>query len=874
MGRPIAIAILGAALWVAAPMALPAGLGRLTVLSPLGAPLSAEIEVVSLQPGEEDGLSARIASPQAFKQAGIEFSPALLAVKFAFERRGNQRVLRLSSTQPIHEPFLDLLVELQWPTGRLVREYSILLDPPGYRGPEPIAAAPAVPRPPAMAPAPAPKPEAAEATAREVKPAPALEARPLDPAPETKATPAALKPAAQAEAQTQEPEEEAPPADEKAQASQTTSSALPHYKVQKGDTLGTIAHKHLPPGVTLNQMLLAIYRENEEAFLRENINLVRAGRILIIPEAEAVGTVNVGEANELVKSHADEFNAYRSRLAAVATAVETGPGERAASGPIESKVRAAPAAPQDQVKLSKADPKSTEAAAARAARDDDLASRERALKEAQSRITDLEKNVSDLQKMLEIRNQQLAELQKKAEAKPPSAQAPASVPPPVATVPAKPAAAEAPKASAEAPKSSPEAPKPPPEAAKPPPAGAPKPKPKVAPPPPPPPPSLLDEVLDNPAALGGLGLVVVLLLGYVAWSARRKKATRAKFQDSVLGAAAGGATGASTSLATAPASQGASSQGAVGAMEAEDVDPIAEADVYMAYGRDAQAEEILKEALQKDGTRTALHAKLLEIFAKRADTGAFEQTAVKLRNLTNGAGPEWEKAAALGRSIDPQNSLYGGSGAAAPTAPVFAAASAAAAPAVDFDLGGATSAGMIPDIPLDEPKRSEVSALDFDLGTAPASASEKTDFAPEGTFIREPKAAEATFSALDFDLGGAEKPAAPAPTPWAPEAKSEPSGLDFDLNLDLGDTKGNGEMPAAPAPDLSSISLDLGSAGEPAGAGGTDPKWQEVATKLDLAKAYEEMGDKDGARELLGEVMKDGDAAQKGQAEQILAKLG
>ena len=76
-------------------------------------------------------------------------------------------------------------------------------------------------------------------------------------------------------------------------------------------------------------------------------------------------------------------------------------------------------------------------------------------------------------------------------------------------------------------------------------------------------------------------------------------------------------------------------------------------------------------------------------------------------------------------------------------------------------------------------------------------------------------------------------------------------------------------------PDLSSISLDLGGAADaPAAAGGTDPKWQEIATKLDLAKAYEEMGDKDGARELLNEVMKDGDAAQKGTAQQLLAKLG
>jgi pilus assembly protein FimV len=77
--------------------------------------------------------------------------------------------------------------------------------------------------------------------------------------------------------------------------------------------------------------------------------------------------------------------------------------------------------------------------------------------------------------------------------------------------------------------------------------------------------------------------------------------------------------------------------------------------------------------------------------------------------------------------------------------------------------------------------------------------------------------------------------------------------------------------------DLSTISLDLGMAGDAPAAGAeanADPKWQEVATKLDLAKAYEEMGDKDGARELLNEVVREGDAAQQGQAQQLLAKLG
>jgi len=380
--------------------------------------------------------------------------------------------------------------------------------------------------------------------------------------------------------------------------------------------------------------------------------------------------------------------------------------------------------------------------------------------------------------------------------------------------------------------------------------------------------------------------VVLLLVGYGAWAWRRKKRSQAKFQDSVLDAASGagaasvfGTPSAGASAAAAGISQASVSQAPAG-MEAEEVDPIAEADVYMAYGRDAQAEEILKEALAKDANRTAVHAKLLEIYANRKDTKSFEQSAVKLKSLTNGAGPDWDKALALGRSIDPQNGLYGGSGggaspAPAPVAPTAAtAASAAAAPTLDFDLGGATTPGTT-DISLDggPAKDSAGSGLDFDLGTAAAApaAGAESDFTPEGTLIMDQKSADST-GGLDFDLGmgGNAKPAAAG----APAAAADATGgLDFDLNLDTGSDTSGATQPA-PSMDLSAISLDLGAeTAGPGSAGGGDPKWQEVATKLDLAKAYEEMGDKDGARELLNEVVKDGDTAQKGQAQELLTKL-
>jgi len=929
----------------AAALALPvlahaAGLGRLTVHSYLGQPLRAEIEVVSLQAGEESSLEAQLASGNAFAQAGIEFNVALNTMRFAVDKRGGKPIILMTTRQPVNEPFLDVLVELRWSTGLFVREYTILLDPPGYEGPKPQPAAGAAAGTSAAASTSAPAPsaaaapgaatttQAAGATTSEVSPAPRVEARPMESAESAAAKPEAKPEPAQAKAAPAPP-----PSATAAAAAPAATSAAPSpqgpqtYEVKKGDTLGEIALRYRPAGVTYHQMLIALQRANEDAFIRNNINLVRAGRILTIPDAQDAAAVEPADANRLVFAQHADFAEYRSRLAtAVASApAAPKPTEQSAAGPITVKPEAAkPAAPTDQLKLSRADTKKPGSAASKAAREDDLAARERALKEAQSRVTELEKNVSDLNKLLEIKNQQLAQLQEKATAAKPAPAAPAKAPEPPKPVPApqaamapeaKPAAptppkpaAEAPKPAAEAPKPAPEAPKPaasaPAEAPKPvaqaapkpaapkPPAPAAKPKPRpVA--PPPPEPSFFDELLEDPMLAGaGVGLVVLLLggYGYVAW--QRKKKSVAKFKDSVLGTASlAPMPGADAAAAAGPVSvsQTSVTQSTAGGVDADDVDPIAEADVYMAYGRDAQAEEILREALQRDPNRLAVHAKLLEIYANRRDAQAFEQTALKLKQATGGAGPEWDKAMSLGRSIDPGNGLYGGAGETTPTpVPAFAAA-AAAAPAVDFDIGGTPSEPAAP-----------TPSIDLDItgpGSTPApAAAEQSDFSPGGTLIIDNEDSKAASSGLDFDLGGGgDKGAEAAPAgggmdfelpssapadaqePAAAAPASSSGGLDFDLNLGGG---GGGEPKddSPPALDLSAISLDLGTSSDAPAAGGNgnggDPKWQEVATKLDLAKAYEEMGDKDGARELLNEVLREGDSAQQGQANQLLSKLG
>src|SRR5688572_25256581 len=552
--RGIRIAL--AALLCVPLLAHAAGLGRLTVQSALGQPLRAEIEIVSLQPGEEDTLQARLATQEAFRSAGIELSGALVGLQFAIDKRGGRPVIRLTTSQPVNEPFLDLLVELSWNTGRLVREYTFLIDPAEYKGPPVAAAKPA--------PAPVARPTAPEAV-------------PLKPAPRATAPAAAPSPAA-------------------------PSAGASQHEVKKGDTLGAIARQNLPAGVTLNQMLIALYRANQSAFIQGNVNLVRAGRILNIPDSDAIAAVGAAEANQQVQTQMADFAEYKRKLGQAVAAAPAAPvREREVAGRITPKPDAkAPAEQKDQLRLSKVDPAKPSGPAAKAARDDDRVARERALKESQSRVSDLEKNVADLQKLLELKNQQMAELEKKAAAKP---AAPAPAPAPIAPAPAAKAPEPAKEAPKEAPKEAAKAPEPAKEAPKEAPKDAPK-EPakdaakdeakkapskavtpvKAA----PPEKSFLEEFIEDPIALGGLAGVVLLLGGYGAWAWRRKKkAQSTKFQDSVLGAAssdrtssvfntAGTSAAAATpppAAATADSSEASVSGVSVGGGESDEVDP-------------------------------------------------------------------------------------------------------------------------------------------------------------------------------------------------------------------------------------------------------------------------------------------------------------
>jgi pilus assembly protein FimV len=784
LGKALAVALLLTPLFAHA-----AGLGRLNVQSSLGQPLSAEIDLVAVRGDEASTLVARLASPDDYQRANLQYNSGMTGLKLSIEKRPNgQSYIRIAGSRPVNEPFVDLLIELTTGAGgKLVREYTALLDPPGY-GQQAAETAPAAP--------------AAAPESRPIVAAPA--------APVPKAVPAAVAPVA---------------------------GAQEYGPIAKGETLGKIAASLKPQGVSLEQMLVGLYRSNPDVFIRKNLNLVKSGKILRIPDAQELAAITQGEAMKEYRAQVADWRAYSGRVAdAAAQAPE---GSATARGRITAKVEDPAAAEgKDVVKLSKGDPgkggKPLTGAARETAAAEDKTARKQELAEAKDRITQLEKTVKDGQKLAELKSPEMAAAQQKAEA----AKAEPGKPAEPAKTEAKPDAApvdEAKKDIAATPA----------EEAKP----APKPKSKpVAPPPPPPEPGLMDMAMDNLPLIGGGALAVVL--GGAGIAALRRRRASAQDDDSMqvaptMGAAAAAVGAANMSDTTVMAAVPVT----------DDVDPVAEAEVYIAYGRDGQAEEILKEAMSRDPAREDVQVKLAEVYATRKDAAAFATVADSMYGLTGGAGNNWMKVAALGYALDSANPLYE---AGRDAAPVPINDDSPTGTDLDFDLGGDTAG--TPDIALDAGTAGQTTemggmqklAAAADAGVAPGEPDFNLD---AGTPVDiAPVAAPAEVSSIDFNF---ELPQVDAPaTPAASSGPATNTGLDF--KIDVGDLNINLDDPSTTA----------------AVAGGKDGHWYDVQQKFDLAKAYQEMGDNDGAREILQEVLKEGDSDQKDQAQKLLGTLG
>jgi pilus assembly protein FimV len=842
--KPGRLALTGvalAALLMQTPEAWALGLGRLSVQSALGESLKAEIDVTSLTPEEASNLKVRVAPPESYRAAGVEYNPVLPGTQATLKRRPDGRAyLSLTSDRTVQEPFVDVILELSWSTGRLVREYTLLFDPPTNLAKAP---APSPAAAPILTPAPTPAPSAQE-PARTASP-PAVERRPVPTRPPAVAAPA--------------------PA-----VAEGPATGASEYRVRPGDTLSKIAARNQNPGVSLDQMLVSLYRANSSAFIGNNMNRLKSGVVLTVPSSESTRAISSAEAREVIQAQSADFSAYRQRLAGAVTQTNVDTAPRQASGKVEASVedrkQAAAPAP-DKLTLSKG------ATASQVPTPEDKISKDRANRESAARVAELAKNVEDLKRLSSAASAAASATTAQAAPAPAPVAAPVPAPAPAPEVAAAPVA-DAPAVVASAPEIAIPAP---PVAV----ASAPA-QPPAMPVPEAESPDFVTSLLeDNPIALVVGGGLFVLLAGFGIYrlSKRARKDNgetsflESRLQpDSFFGASGGqridtrDATGASSSM-----SYSLSQLDAIG-----DVDPVAEADVYLAYGRDLQAEEILKEAIRSNPDRLAIRTKLLEVYAKRRDTKGFELLATQLFSLTNGQGEDWQKAQELGSQIDPENPLYQPGGAPAGVQ--------GDAPRMSEPLGASTMPQSVLPTPSQfnesASKAAEVDAssvdLDLDLDVdvpAPAPAPAPAMAAPAPA---EPVSAPASQSVgtLDFDLGADLPPLTPAaPPPVA--AQAAPAGnenaFEFDMSsisLDL-----DAAPPPAPAaaPELLDDfgTVDLGvdlSADED---DGRDP----LERKFELAEEFRQIGDMEGARDLLQEVASKANGSLKSKAQGMLDSL-
>ncbi len=823
------------------------GLGKLSVKSALGEALRAEIDITSLNPEESATLQVRVASPETYRAAGVDYNAVLSGATITMQRRADGRpYLRIASDRAVQEPFVDVILDLGWSAGRLVREYTLLFDPPSARS---VAqpAAPVVSVPPATVASPALKPSrppVATATPTEA-PTPALK--------QASDTP---RPAPAAEARDKD----------------TVS-------VRRGDTLSSIASRNLPAGISLDQMLVGLYRHNPGAFQGDNMNRLRSGAVLTLPSESQLKSVSPAEARQFIVAQSADFATYRQRLAGAVGVEATTQTQRQAKGKVEAEVqdRKQAAAPTpDKLTLSKG------AVSPAASAAEDRLAKARATQDSNARVAELSKNIDELQKL----KQQASAVA--AASKPVAPVLPAAVVssqalPAVASATASAvdeaaSAAEVVASAASDAASVVEAASavvPPVAVASQPPVQAPVPAVIAQ-----EEPGFLASLNPMWLAAGGAGLALLAGAAMFLRSRRRADTGETSFlesrlqPDSFFGASGGQRV--DTRDATAGPSSMSYSLSQLDAIG--DVDPVAEADVYLAYGRDLQAEEILKEALRSTPDRLAVRVKLLEVYAKRRDTKGFESLATQLFDLTNGTGEEWLKTQELGLSIDPENPLYQPGG-----QPGRAVAGESAAP--EF-LGASTVPHSIAPTAVDTQSAADNALVDLDLdGNGRDSRQDGVsdsvspqvhngehladlelpdlDSLPSGEIGQA--AEPAAKGDIDFDLSLDETPQAPVAAPAATDAGPTSGSVPFDLGditLDL-DSPAPAKSAVVTEEELDQLPSDAPLSSDP------------MARKFDLAQEFRQIGDVDGARELLQEVVDNAqDGTLKSRAQAMLDSLG
>ncbi|GMR08333.1 MAG: motility hub landmark protein FimV [Gammaproteobacteria bacterium] len=900
------------------------GVGDIEVKSALNQPLKAEISLYSIRPSELDSLHVSLATRGEFKKAGVPRPFLLTKLRFAIDQKADGTpYIKVTTRNPVREPFLDFLVDVSWRSGRLLREYTILLDPPviaaqrarAIRAPvsivvsTPEVAAPVAVAAPEVDELPMPTPVDMSVDSDEVSVVSDSGEDDLFPRMDIgdEAAPVTLDEVTDSRA-----------------ASRTAKTAkMPAYDgdtygpVVRKDTLWSIASKVRPDdSIDMAQMMLALLKENPEAFNNANIHGLKAGAILRIPERDAI----MGTSKDIARQDVQAQNMAWKNIP-----VQTESAEKITRKPAgqAAPVVSEPAvASKPEVKL--ISPREGEGAVGSgtskeverirqelALANEALASSGQENSELKARMTSLEDQLDNMQRLLTLKDNDLARLQKSL------SDIQKEIPEPVTAAPAaSTTTAAATVADTEVTKdtevgkdteteTNPYAVETTPDVVSEPVAevdstSQPETSPVVKPTPAPvvtEPTGLMADIMADPVKLGGL-VIVVLVLGGLGWTiARRRGMADMDFPESILRGrpldAGSDTPSEDTSLLSDFASTSIGAESEVG-----EVDPLAEADVFIAYKRYSQAEEMLKQALRDEPERADLKLKLMEVYAATEDTGSFEGMAQELHDsLDSQSGALWEKAVTLGREVCPDNPLFGG-GFDESLDDDFMAESS----------GGETATDELTESSLTDEEMADAEDIgvpDLDIPEAAAEAGVES-------------AADDALADLDLDLDmdfdtGADTSTGEDSAEELVSADDDLAGLDLDLDsMDLGDfdvsaeksaeelTEGLGDLEfdvpvtddsAAEEPsaasaidepsdsELSELTINLDEAPAEAAAEVTaeesdvESTVDEVATKLDLARAYIDMGDPDGARSILEEVLNEGSDQQKKDAEELLSQV-
>ena len=867
---------LAVALALSSTNALALGLGMIQVKSGLNEPLVAEIPVTG-GPDETGGVSVALAAAADFERVGLSRSRIMVPLEFtvATGAKGNA-VIRVTTKEPVRDPFLDFLIEVNWAKGKLLREYTVLLDPPTMAPAIKGSRASTVPVKDATSPtASAPLPAAASKPAKQPRSSTAS-------APSTPSTPTAP-------------------------AAPRSSAAGEYGPVAQGETLWEVAASTRPDdSVSLNQVMVSLLRANPNAFYKDNINSLKRGAILRVPSADEIRAA--GSAAAAAAEVRSQNDAARGGGSAPTLVADTGAKPAASSSSASAAAPSKPASDRLELVPPKTAKNSTASAekpgsggsgdatvrAELARTKEALTSREQEAGELKSRVRELEDLKSKNDKLLSLKDSELAALQQKLKelqdkAAKPGSSAPvaAATPPPASTAATSTPAASTPSTSTAPASASSTAAKPgeltkeeiwgaaagsktapttsttaPATSAATPPAATPGSSsttpPATASATPPATPSTTPAASSTPAAATGTSPATTSPSPGETIVATPPGSTTPTTPASTASTPAA-ATTTPAPPATPPAKPASSTTAPAKPSTPAKVQPLEVAQPWYSnptnwmYGLGGLAvlgglgfllsrlgkkkapavaaggaaftdatsplqdeEDALLDRLAQYPDDTSAHLELTSLYYSQGDADKFEAAAQAMyAHIYDTNMPEWQNVQAMGRELVPSNPLF--ADVVATSAPAFG--SQASPEPMRFD-GFDDSFGAPPPAAA---RPHEDDAFDFDLAAPGSKAT-----------VPPPSAVHDDFS---FDL----TPPTPAPSNYQTQVQ-----------------------PLPPIPDLSPPSRlddDLIAADD------------AIGTKLDLAKAYLDMGDPDGARSMLEEVLIEGSEGQKGEARKLLAEI-